>query len=89
MLISSFQESSVDLVVKVSSIVIFLISLTWSKVMMLIEKTKYVELTGACAAYIADAANVAVATRTTAVANGTNVATGSVGRANMSHHNVC
>merc|ERR1719434_437897 len=45
--------------------------------------------TGACAAYIAGAANVAVATGTAAVANGPAVATGSVGRANMSHHDVC
>merc|ERR1719383_1070274 len=37
--------------------------------------------TGACAAYIVGAANVEVATGTAAVANGTAVATGSVGSA--------
>ena len=40
--------------------------------------------TGACAAYTAGAANVAVATRTAAVPNGTAVARGWIGRANMS-----
>ena len=41
--------------------------------------------TGACAAYIAGAVNVAVARGTADVANGTAV---SVGKANMSHHGV-
>ena len=44
-----------------------------------VEETKHVKLTGACAAYIEDVANVTVATRTAAVGNGTAVATGCVG----------
>ena len=43
-----------------------------------VSKTKDVKLTSACAAYIEDAADVAIATGTAAVENGTTVATGSV-----------
>ena len=59
------------------------------------EETKNVELnqtrlkaatTGACAAYLAGAANVATGTAT--VANGRAVSTGSVGRANKFDHDV-
>ena len=53
---------------------------------VIVKKTKNVKLTSACPAYIEDAADVAIATGTAAVENGTTVATGSVGRSNMSHH---
>ena len=43
--------------------------------------------TGACAAYLAGAANVATGTAT--VANGTAVSTDSVVRTNKSDHDVC
>ena len=45
--------------------------------------------TAACATYNAGAGNVAVSTGTAAVGNDTGVATGAVGRVNMSRHDVC
>ena len=95
----TFQDGSVDLVVKVSRIRLFFISLMWQSddVKVTFEETRNDKLkktplkaatTGACTACIAGAANVTVA-GTAALANGTGVSTGSVGRTNMSSNDVC